>query len=153
MLSGKQWDIKYHFLSLWYYSTWDWTLVSWTIDCSPMAQETWVHRLKKWYLMLPCLTLSIIRYGSRVKWCNPEKGVAPSPVPWYSFYRKGSVRVTLNYGRQLYFFCIEYWNLTYFVTISVWFTTARKVDKFINDFNWFLNIYFFLFGGKIFLEL
>ena len=41
---------------------------------SPMARETWVQsqvesyqRLKKWYLMPPCLTLSIIRYGSRVK--------------------------------------------------------------------------------------
>ena len=39
-----------------------------------MARETWVQsqvesyqRLKKWYLMPPCLTLSIIRYGSRVK--------------------------------------------------------------------------------------
>ena len=35
------------------------------------------QRLKKWYLMLPCLALSIIRYGSRVKWSNPGKGVAP----------------------------------------------------------------------------
>ena len=53
-----------------------------------MAQETWVQfqvesyqRLKKWYLMRPYLTLSIIRYGSRVKWSNPGKGVAPSPTP------------------------------------------------------------------------
>ena len=53
-----------------------------------MARETWVQsqvesyqRLKKWYLMPPCLTLSIIRYGSRVKWGNPGKGVAPSPTP------------------------------------------------------------------------
>ena len=58
---------------------------------SPMARENWVQsqvesyqRLKKWYLMPPCLTLSIIRYGSRVKWSNPEKGVAPSPTPWCS---------------------------------------------------------------------
>ena len=55
-----------------------------------MARETWVQsqvesyqRLKKWYLP-PCLTLSIVRYGSRVKWSNPGKGVAPSPTPWYS---------------------------------------------------------------------
>ena len=27
------------------------------------------------------LTLNIIRYGSRVKWSNPEKGEAPSPKP------------------------------------------------------------------------
>ena len=34
-------------------------------------------KTQKWYLMPPCLTLSIIRLGSRVKWSNPEKGVAP----------------------------------------------------------------------------
>ena len=80
------------------------------LECSPIARETWVQsqvesyqRLKKWYLMPPCLTLSIIRYGSRVKWSNPGKGVAPSPTPWCSSYRKGSLRVTLDYDRQLYF--------------------------------------------------
>ena len=31
MLSVKQGSIKYHFVSLWYDSTWDWTLVSQTI--------------------------------------------------------------------------------------------------------------------------
>ena len=51
-----------------------------------MAQETGVQSqvvsyqiLKKWYLMPPCLTLKIIRYGSRVKWSNPrERSSAPS---------------------------------------------------------------------------
>ena len=37
--------------------------------------------VKKWYLMPPCVTLSIIRYGSKVKLNNPGKGVAPSPTP------------------------------------------------------------------------
>ena len=67
------------------------------LECSAMAWETWVQsqvesyqRLKKkWYLMAPCLTLSIIRYGSRVKWSNPGKGVAPSPTPWCSKQSKG----------------------------------------------------------------
>ena len=79
------------------------------IKCSPMAQETWVQSqlesyqiLKKWYLMPACYTLSIIRYGSRVKWSNPGKGVVPSPTPLWSSYRKGSLRVTLDYGRQIY---------------------------------------------------
>ena len=36
--------------------------------------------LKKWYLILPCLTLSNMRYVSRVKWSNPGKGVTPSPT-------------------------------------------------------------------------
>ena len=31
MLSVKQGGIKYHFLNLWYDSTWDWTQVSWAI--------------------------------------------------------------------------------------------------------------------------
>ena len=60
-----------------------------------MAQETWVQslvesyqRLKKWYLMPPCLTHSIIRYGSRVKWSNPGKGVVPSPTHRCCSYRK-----------------------------------------------------------------
>ena len=78
-----------------------------------MARETWVQsqiesyqRLKKWYLMPPCLTLHIIRYGSRVKWSNPGKVVALSPTPWCCSNWKGSLRVALNYGRQLYLTCI-----------------------------------------------
>ena len=39
-----------------------------------------IPKTQKWYLMPPCLTLSIIRYVSRVKWSNPGKGVAPSPT-------------------------------------------------------------------------
>ena len=42
MLSVKQGGIKYHFLSLWYDSTWDWTLVSQAIGehstSKPMGQ-------------------------------------------------------------------------------------------------------------------
>ena len=66
------------------------------------------QRLKKWYLILPCLTLSIIRYVSRVKWSNPGKEVAPSPTPRCSSYWKGSLRVALDYSRQLYFLLILY---------------------------------------------
>ena len=93
-----------------------WTL-AWWLECSLMAQETWVHsqvesykKLKKWYLMHPCLTLNIIRYWSRVKWSNPGKGVAPSSTPLCSSDRKGSLRVTLDYGSQLYFSYIDTLN-------------------------------------------
>ena len=59
--------------------------------------------------MPPCLTLSIIRYGSRVKLGNPGKGVAPSlPTSWCSSYQKGSLRVTLDYSHQLYFFILYF---------------------------------------------
>ena len=47
--------------------------------------------------MPPCLILSIIRYGSKVKWRNPGKGVAPFPTPWCSSYRKRRLLVTLDY--------------------------------------------------------
>ena len=45
-----------------------------------------IPEILKWYLILPCLTLSNITYVSRVKWSNPEKGVAPSPTPQCSSY-------------------------------------------------------------------
>ena len=49
--------------------------------------------------MTPCLTLSIIRYVSRIKCNNPEKGVAPSPTFWWSSQWKGSHWVAHDYGR------------------------------------------------------
>ena len=61
-----------------------------------------IPKTQKWYLMLSCLTLGIIRYVSRVKWSHTGKGVAPSPTPLCSSYRKGSLLVTLDYSRQLY---------------------------------------------------
>ena len=55
------------------------------------------------YLIPPCLTLSNVRYVSRVKWSNPGKGVVPSPTPRCSSYWKESLLVALDYARQLYF--------------------------------------------------
>ena len=67
------------------------------------SQVASYQRLKKWYLIPPCLTLSIIMYVSSVRWSNPGEGVAPSPTPQCSSYWKGSLRITLDNGRQLYF--------------------------------------------------
>ncbi len=70
-----------------------------------------ISKTPKWYLMPPCLTFSIIRYGSKVKWVNP---VASSPTPWCCSYRKGSLLVTLDYGCQLYLLLEElYCELNY----------------------------------------
>ena len=63
-----------------------------------------IPKTQKWYMMPPCLTLSIKRQRSKVKWSNPGNKVAASPTLWCSNYWKGSLRVTLNYGRQLYFY-------------------------------------------------
>ena len=54
------------------------------------------QRFKKWYLIPPCLELSIIRYGSRVKWRNPGKGVAPSLTTRCCSNRKGDLQITLD---------------------------------------------------------
>ena len=90
-----------------------------------MAWKTWFQsqvesyqRLKKWYLMPPCLTVSTIRCGSRVKWSNPGKGVAPSPTPLCSSYRKGSLRVTLDYSRQLYLLIIICYQAQWHFTLT-----------------------------------
>ena len=101
-----------------------------------MAREIWVQsqvesyqRLKKWYLILSCLTLSIIRCVSRVKYSNPGKGVAPSPTPRCSSYRKGSLRVTLDYGRQLYIYIYCHPQTDCFV-LSQLISVARHVGRF-----------------------
>ena len=69
-----------------------------------------ISKILKWYLIPPRLTLSNIRYVSRVKWSNPGKRVAPSPTPWWSSYWKGSHQVTVDYSRPtlLYFINIIY---------------------------------------------
>ena len=101
--------------------------------------------------MPPCLTLSIIRYGSRVKWSNPGKGVAPSPTPWCSSYRKGSLRVTLDYGRQLYleklFWCdVNRLSRQFVCFFSFLFRCGKP------QITWFI-ISFFLFYFNFFLSL
>ena len=109
-----------------------------TLECSPMAREIRAQsqvesyqRLKKWYLMLSCLTLSIIRYVSKIRWSNPGKGVAPYPTPRCSSYRKGSLRVTLDYGRQLYLLVCHKNNLKNTVGTTI---LVQGLDM----INWFI---------------
>ena len=73
-----------------------------------MARETWVQsqvdsyqRLKK--MVLDASLLNTQHYKVRIKGKveQSREGVAPSPTHWCSSYRKGSLRVTLDYGRQL----------------------------------------------------
>ena len=83
--------------------------ISLQLFTGPLAWEIGVQsqpesyqRYKKWYLMPPCLTLSNIRFISRVKWSNPRKGVTPFSTPQCNSYYKGSFRVAFDYSRQLY---------------------------------------------------
>ena len=45
-----------------------------------------IPKTLKIYLIPPGLTLGSIRYISRVKWSNSEKGVVPSPTPRWGSY-------------------------------------------------------------------
>ena len=110
-------------------------MVKW-VECPPVVWETRVQsqiasyqRLKKWYLIPPCLTLSNIRYVSRVKWSNPEEGEMPSPTPRCSSYWKGSFLVTLDYDRQLYFYFTHIKANKKKITKVGFFKKKRKNDK------------------------
>ena len=57
-------------------------------------------------MVLDASLLNTQHYKVRIKGkVEPSReGVAPSPTSWCSSYRKGSLRVTLDYGRQLYLY-------------------------------------------------
>ena len=56
-------------------------------------------------MVLDASLLNTQHYKVRIKGKveQSREGVAPSPTHWCSSYRKGSLRVTLDNGRQLYF--------------------------------------------------
>ena len=61
-------------------------------------------------MVLDASLLNTQHYKVRIKGKveQSREGVVPSPTPWCSSYRKGSLRVTLNYGRPLYLLiCIK----------------------------------------------
>ena len=72
----------------------------WQTGCSILGRV--IPKTQKWYLMPPCLTLSITRLGSRVKYSNPGNWVAPSPTPRCSSYSKRNLLVTLDYSQKIY---------------------------------------------------
>ena len=65
-------------------------------------------------MVLDASLLSTQHYKVRIKGKveQSRKGVAPSPTHWCSSYRKGSLRVTLDYDRQLYFYLLINNSLT-----------------------------------------
>ena len=65
-----------------------------------------------------------------MKWSNPWKGEAPSPIPQCSSYRKGNLRVILDYGRQLYFTIYIYiyiWLHPTIFLIKMYFSSNSKI--------------------------
>ena len=110
-----------------------------------MVRETWVQ--SQWYLITPCLTLSNIKYISRVKWSNPGKRVVPYTTPHCSSYWKGSLLVALNYGHQLYLLYL-YPSLTYlsiypclFISIQLYSYLSIYLSKHIHMYISCLSLY------------
>ena len=94
----------------------------------------------------PGLTLSNIRYVSKVKLGNPGKGVAPSPTPQCSSYWKGSLLVTLDYGWQQ----LHSWS-TLFHLSPLWITTKQISFQDQNQFcSWLIpnNARVYIYGKK-----
>ena len=89
------------------------------------------ERLKKWYLMPPCLALRTIRWGSRVKWINPGNGVAPSPTPRCSSYWKGNLQVLRSPTLLFTYYNFRYFSLLSFILCSFW------LSLFFCSFKWF----------------
>ena len=62
-----------------------------------------ILKAQKMVLDATLLNTQHIRHRPRVKWSNLGNGVLPSPTPLHKRYWKGSLWVTLDCGRQLYF--------------------------------------------------
>ena len=71
--------------------------------------KTYIERIRLVLEVLDASLLNTQHYKVRIKGkVKPSReGVAPSPTSWCSSYRKGSLRVTLDDGRQLHFICIK----------------------------------------------
>ena len=71
-------------------------------------------------MVLDASLLNTQHYKVRIKGkVEPSReGVAPSPTSWCSSYRKGSLRVTLDYGRQLTLLSYPGHSFFYFVRES-----------------------------------
>ena len=101
----------------------------------PGDQVESYQRFKKWYLMPPYFTLSI------VKWSNPGNGVVPSSTLQCCSCWEGSLRVTLDYGHQLYFtYCSKHVSQFFFISFAhLWYSffgilsykPSRKKGKFL----------------------
>ena len=66
-------------------------------------------------MVLDASLLNTQHYKVRIKGKveQSREGVAPSPTHWCGSYRKGSLRVTLDYGRQLYLLMMDENIVTY----------------------------------------
>ena len=86
-------------------------------------------RPKTQKMVLDVTLLNTQHYKVRVKWSNLGTGEAPYLTPWCSSYRKESIQVTLNYGRQLSFFLIERWLWNIYIWLGNVVLFIKKLVK------------------------
>ena len=96
-------------------------------------------------MVLDASLLNTQHYKVRIKGKveQSREGVEPSPTHWCSSYRKGSLRVTLDYGRQLYLLYIYIYIYILslkrqFFTIYIYIlsSTDRSVSFYQNTSVW-----------------
>ena len=102
------------------------------------------QKLKKWYLICLCWTLSTIRNVSRVKWWNPRKGVALYPTPWCSSFWKWSLWVGIDDGHQLYLLSYLGSNISSCEELLTWSRLLGRVYHFIEK-QTCSNIYIYVY--------
>ena len=99
-------------------------------DRGSIQVKSYQRLKKKWYLMPPCLALSIIRYRSRVKWSNPGNGVVPSLHLSVVAIEKGAFGSSLTKVANFTFLLIPH-NEVYYSSIIV------LISCFVSYFSFF----------------
>ena len=61
-----------------------------------------IPKTEKMVLDAALLNTQHYKVKIKVKVSNPGNGVAPSPTPWCSSYRRGNLPFILDYSHQLY---------------------------------------------------
>ena len=96
-----------------------------------------ISRTQKSYLMLPYLTLSIIRYGSNVKWCNLRKGVAIFLMLYnilsFGLVRLRTIRLSARVGAHIERRCLCSRGEDVTITDVIIKTSDRKWNWCAND--------------------
>ena len=100
-------------------------------------------------MVLDASLLNTQHYKVRIKGKveQSREGVAPSPTPRCSSYRKGSLQVTLDYGRQLYLLMVENKNPTVYInsgkSVKIEMTLReQKQERNFHIFSYLLHNYF-----------
>ena len=96
-------------------------------------------------MVLDASLLNTQHYKVRIKGKveQSREGVAPSPTPWCSSYRKGSLRVTLDYGRQLTLYMYVYMHVAIDIYIYIHTHTHTHTHTHI-----YIYIYIYKEKGK-----